>query len=70
LCADTYDRGAYEFMRGKLQAAHTALEKLDRMSHVHFVNPEVLASLRLEIDWMTPPRHLREEPEELKHGYP
>jgi len=44
------DRGAYEFTRGKLQAAHAASEKLDRMSHVHFTNPEVLASLRLEID--------------------
>jgi len=31
-------------------AAHAAVEKLDRMSHAHFSNPEVLASLRLEID--------------------
>ena len=44
------DRGAYEFTRGKLQAAHAALEKLDRMSHDHFTNPEMIASLRLEID--------------------
>ncbi|MFO7555798.1 MAG: hypothetical protein R6W88_11410 [Desulfobacterales bacterium] len=50
LCENNQDRGAYEFARGKLQAAHPALEKLDRMSHVHFINPEVLASLRLEID--------------------
>jgi hypothetical protein len=35
---------------GKLQTAHTALEKLHRMSHVHFANPDVRASLRLEID--------------------
>ena len=32
------------------QAAHAALEKLERVSHVHFTNLEVLASLRLEID--------------------
>jgi len=44
------DRGAYEFTRGKLEAAHAALEKLDRMSHYHFTNPEMIASLRLEID--------------------
>jgi hypothetical protein len=37
-------------MRGKLQAAHSALEELDRMSHVHFANPEVLASLRREYE--------------------
>ena len=47
---DTRSPGAYEFTRGKLQAEHDALEKLDRMSHVHFINPEVFASLRLEID--------------------
>jgi hypothetical protein len=44
------DRFAFEYMRGKLQAAHAALEKLDRVSNVHFNNPEVLAGLRLEID--------------------
>jgi len=54
-----------------MQAAHAALEKLDRVSHVHFTNPEVLASLRLEIDRdVTPPRHLWEKPEELKHDSP
>jgi hypothetical protein len=67
---DTKTLDTYEFTRGKLQAEHTALEKLDRVSHVHFIKPEVFASLRLEIDRMKPPRHLREEPEELKHGYP
>jgi hypothetical protein len=50
LCADTRTASRYEYARGKLQAAHAALEKLDRVSHVHFTNPEVLASLRLEID--------------------
>jgi hypothetical protein len=50
LCENTQDLGAYDFTGGKLQAPHAALEKLDRMSHVHFTNPEVLASLRLEID--------------------
>ena len=42
--------GAYELTRGKLQAAHGALEEFDRMSHVHFTNPEVLASLRREYE--------------------
>jgi hypothetical protein len=36
--------------RGKLQAAHGALEELDRMSRVHFTNPGVLASLRREYE--------------------
>jgi len=36
--------------RGKLQAAHGALEEFGRMSHVHFTNPEVLASLRREYE--------------------
>jgi hypothetical protein len=44
------DRGAYDFTPGKLQAAHAAEEKLDQLPHAHFANPEVVASLRLEID--------------------
>jgi CPA1 family monovalent cation:H+ antiporter len=39
-------RAVYELTRGKLQATHAALNELDRMSHVHFTDPEVLASLR------------------------
>jgi CPA1 family monovalent cation:H+ antiporter len=42
------EHAAYELTRGKLQAAHAALEEIDRMSRVHFTNPEVLASLRRE----------------------
>ena len=41
---------AYELTRGKLQAAHAALDEIDRMSRVHFTNPEVLASLRREYE--------------------
>jgi monovalent cation:H+ antiporter, CPA1 family len=44
------ERATYEFTRGKLQAASAALEELDRMSHVHFTNPEVLAGLRREYE--------------------
>jgi len=44
------ERAVYELTRGKLQAAHAALEELDRISHVHFTNPKVLASLRREYD--------------------
>jgi CPA1 family monovalent cation:H+ antiporter len=44
------ERAVYELTRGKLQAAHGALEELDRMSHVHFTNPDVLASLRREYE--------------------
>ena len=40
----------YELTRGKLQAAHAAIEELDPMSHVHFTNPEVLAGLRREYE--------------------
>jgi hypothetical protein len=73
LCTDTRTRGAYEFTRGELQAeaAHAALNKLNRMPHVHFTNPEELASLRLEInrdDALTV--FVRQEPEELKHDSP
>jgi CPA1 family monovalent cation:H+ antiporter len=41
-------REAYEFARGKLQAASAALEELDRMSYVHFSHDEVLAELKSE----------------------
>jgi CPA1 family monovalent cation:H+ antiporter len=44
------ERAAYELTRGKLQAAHAALEEIGRMSHVHFTNPEVLAGLRREYE--------------------
>jgi len=44
------ERVEYELMRGKLQAAYAALEELDRMSHVHFTNSVVLASLRREYE--------------------
>ena len=44
------ERAAYELTRGKLQAAHAALEEIEQMSHVHFTNPEVLASLRREYE--------------------
>ena len=43
-------RAAYELTRGKLQAANAALEEIDQMSHVHFANPEVLATLRREYE--------------------
>ena len=38
----------YKLTRGKLQAAYAALEEIDRMSHVHFTNTEVLEGLRME----------------------
>jgi CPA1 family monovalent cation:H+ antiporter len=44
------ERAAYELTRGKLQAAHAALEEIDQMSRVHFTHPEVLASLRREYE--------------------
>ncbi len=44
------ERAEYELTRGKLQAAHAAIEELDRMSHVHFTNPDVLAGLRREYE--------------------
>ena len=40
------ERTTYELTRGKLLAAHAALEEIDQMSRVHFTHPEVLASLR------------------------
>ena len=42
------ERAAYELTRGKLQAAHAALEEIDQMSRVHFINSDLLASLRRE----------------------
>jgi hypothetical protein len=44
------EHAAYELTRGKLQAAHAALEEIDRMSHIHFTNPDVLTSLRREYE--------------------
>ncbi len=44
------EHAAYELTRGKLQAAHAALEEIDRMSRAHFTNPEVLVSLRREYE--------------------
>jgi CPA1 family monovalent cation:H+ antiporter len=41
-------RDAYEFARGKLQAASAALEELERMSHVPFSRNDVRARLRDE----------------------
>jgi CPA1 family monovalent cation:H+ antiporter len=41
-------REAYEFARGKLQAAGAALEELDRMSHVHFSRNDVRDRLKDE----------------------
>ncbi|MGC8536403.1 MAG: cation:proton antiporter [Rhizomicrobium sp.] len=39
-------REAYEFARGKLQAAGAALEELERMSHVYFSGDDVRAPLK------------------------
>ena len=44
------ERAAYELTRGKLLAAHAALEEINQMSNVHFNNPEVLAGLRGEYE--------------------
>ena len=41
-------REAYEFARGKLQAASAALEELERMSYVRFTRDDVRAKLKLE----------------------
>jgi Na+:H+ antiporter len=43
-------REAYEFARGKLQAASAALEELDRMSYVHFSHDDVHAQLKDEYE--------------------
>jgi Na+:H+ antiporter len=44
------EHAVYELTRGKLQAAHAALEEIDRMSHIHFTNRDVLTSLRHEYE--------------------
>ena len=43
-------REAYEFARGKLQAAGAALEELERMSHVHFSREDVRGQLKDEYE--------------------
>lgn len=45
-----HEHDQYKLTRGKLQATYAALEELDRMSHVHFTNPEVLDDLRAEYE--------------------
>jgi Na+:H+ antiporter len=42
------EHASYELTRGKLQAAHAALEELGRMSHTHFANPGLITCLREE----------------------
>lgn len=44
------ERALYELTRGKLQAAHAALDELGHMSHVYYTGPDVLASLRQEYE--------------------
>jgi CPA1 family monovalent cation:H+ antiporter len=44
------ERALYEFMRGKLQSANAALGEIDRMQHVYFTKPEVLATLRRQYE--------------------
>ena len=43
-------RGAYEFARGKLQAASAALEELERMSHVSFYREDERSRLKDEYE--------------------
>ena len=43
-------REAYEFARGKLQAASAALEELERMSHLHFSRDDVRTQLKDEYE--------------------
>jgi CPA1 family monovalent cation:H+ antiporter len=43
-------RDAYEFARGKLQAASAALEELGRMSHIHFSRDDMRAQLKDEYE--------------------
>jgi len=40
----------YELIRGKLQAARAAMERIGQMSRIHFANPEVLPHLREEYE--------------------
>jgi CPA1 family monovalent cation:H+ antiporter len=44
------ERAAYELARGRLQAARAALKEIEKMSHVHFTNPKLLASLSREYE--------------------
>ncbi|MEJ2718641.1 MAG: sodium:proton antiporter [Deltaproteobacteria bacterium] len=44
------ERALYELTRGRLQAAHAALEEIHRMSHIHFTNPELVNTLRQEYE--------------------
>lgn len=43
-------RDAYEFARGKLQAASAALEELGRMSYIHFSRDDMRAQLKDEYE--------------------
>ncbi len=43
-------REAYEFARGKLQAASAALKELDHMSHMHFSQDDVRVHLKTEYE--------------------
>jgi hypothetical protein len=43
-------REAYEFARGKLQAASAALEELELMSYVHFTRNDVRSQLKGEYE--------------------
>jgi CPA1 family monovalent cation:H+ antiporter len=43
-------REAYEFARGKLQAASAALEELNRMSYIHFSRDDMRAQLKDEYE--------------------
>jgi CPA1 family monovalent cation:H+ antiporter len=43
-------RAAYDFSRGKLQAANSALNEIERMTHGRFANPDVLAALHREYE--------------------
>ncbi len=44
------ERSSYELMRRRLRAAPAALGEIDRMSHIHFANPEQVTSLRREYE--------------------
>ena len=44
------EHASYELTRGKLQAANAALEELDRMSHIHFADPELVSNLRRQYE--------------------
>ncbi|EPR41169.1 Na+/H+ antiporter [Desulfovibrio sp. X2] len=44
------DLAEYELSRGRLQAAHAALEELDRLAHVRFTAPGLVEDLRCEYE--------------------